>query len=82
MPKLRSNYAALQTWQYANITTAAPTTTTVKSSSGVLHGVCVNTPANGGTAQIYDGTAATGTKIELITSVTGKIGCHTFDVAF
>jgi hypothetical protein len=48
----------------------------------VLHGVCVNTPANGGTIQLYDGTAATGSKIGLITSVTGKTGCQTYDVAF
>jgi hypothetical protein len=73
---------AVQTWQYSNITLAAPTTTVVKLGPGVLHNVCNNTPNAGGTAQLYDGTAATGTKIGLLTSVASKPFCVTYDVAF
>jgi hypothetical protein len=46
-----------------NITTA--TTTTVKSGSGVLRGIAVNTTA-AGTITVYDNTAASGTKIGII----------------
>jgi hypothetical protein len=54
----------------------------VKSGPGVLHTICVNTPANTGTVQAYDNTAASGNEIALVTSATGKSGCQTFDTAF
>jgi len=69
-----------QDWQYANINTTA--TTTLKSVPGVLHTVCVNTPAATGTAQIYDSTTAGGNKIGLITSYASTPRCFTYDVAF
>jgi hypothetical protein len=69
-----------QAFEYRNITT--DTTTVVKSGPGYLHTVCVNTPAATGTIQIYDNTAASGTKIGLITSFASVSGCFTYDVAF
>jgi len=69
-------------WQYANITLAAPTTTVLKSSRGYLHTICINTAANTGTITVYDNTAASGTKIATITSVTAVEGCFIYDVAF
>jgi hypothetical protein len=67
-------------FSYQNITT--DTTTTIKSSRGMLHSVCINTPAATGTATIYDNTAASGTKIGTITSFANIVGCQLFDVAF
>jgi hypothetical protein len=71
---------AVQTWQYSNINTTA--TTTLKSSPGVLHSVCVNTPAATGTIQIYDNTAGSGNTIGKITSFASTPGCAIYDVAF
>jgi len=71
-----------QTFQYANITLAAPTTTTLKTTPGVLHSVCVNTADNTGTITIFDNTAGSGTTIGTITSYTGVVGCQIYDVAF
>jgi hypothetical protein len=67
-------------FSYKNITT--DTTTTLKSGSGYLHTVCVNTPAATGTVTIYDNTAGSGTKIGAITSFASVPGCFTYDVAF
>jgi hypothetical protein len=69
-----------QSWAYQNITT--DTTTALKSARGVLHTVCVNTPAAGGTITIYDNTAGSGTKIGTITSFASVSGCFVYDVAF
>lgn len=66
---------------FTNINTA--TTTTPKSGAGVLHAVCVNTINATSTLQMYDNTAASGTKIGLLTQATGQQpGCLVFDVAF
>lgn len=68
-------------YSYANILTA--TTTTVKSGAGVLHSVCLNTINSTSTAQIYDNTAGSGTKIGLITQPSGALpNCLIYDVAF
>lgn len=67
-------------YKYANITTDA--TTTVKSGSGILHTICINTPAATETVTIYDNTAGSGTKIGSMTSFASVQGCNTYDVAF
>lgn len=69
-------------YKYLNITLAAPTTTVVKSGGGILHTVCVNTPAATGTITIYDNTAASGTKIGTITVFASTNPCFTYDVNF
>jgi hypothetical protein len=51
---------------YSNIVLAAPTTTVIKSGSGILVGVVCNTPASGAVATVYDNTAGSGTKIATI----------------
>ncbi len=71
---------SIKGYSYTNI--ASQTTTVIKQGPGVLHSICVNTPAATGTAQIYDNTAASGTKIGLITSFASVSGCFTYDVAF
>jgi hypothetical protein len=71
-----------QVFQYANITAAAPTTTTLKNSPGVLHTVCVNTPAATGTITIYDLTVGSGAKIGTITGYASTPRCFDYDVAF
>jgi hypothetical protein len=71
-------------FQYQNIVLAAPTTTTIKSTPGVLHSICLNTQA-AGTAAIYDSTAGSGTKIGTITGTavaTGGPSCYLYDVQF
>jgi len=71
---------SVQTWQYWNIT--SDTTTTIKSTPGVLHAVCINTPNAAGAIQIYDNTAASGNKIGLITQFASIPRCFEYDVAF
>jgi hypothetical protein len=72
---------SVQAWQYQNINTS--TTTTMKSSPGVLHSVCINTPVATGTIQIYDNTAGSGNKIGLITIQSSPQPiCQIYDVAF
>lgn len=67
-------------YKYANITTDA--TTVVKSGSGLLHTICVNTPAATETITLYDNTAASGTKIGALTSFASSPGCFTYDINF
>ena len=68
-------------YAYQNITTG--TTTTLKSTVGNLHTVCVNTIVSSATITIYDNTAASGTKIGTITlPSTALPGCQLYDVAF
>ncbi len=63
---------------FSNITTA--TTTTVKSGSGLLHTLSINSTA-AGTITIYDNTAASGTKIATIkASVVEQT--YIYDIAF
>jgi hypothetical protein len=52
--------SSLAPFNYTNITTA--TTTTIKTGSGVLESITVNTTA-AGTITIYDSTTGSGTKI-------------------
>lgn len=73
-----ANYAVTPTYNYTNINT--DTTTTIKSSSGNLHSIVVNTVAATGTIQIYDNTAASGTKIGLITAASA--GTYLYNVDF
>ena len=67
-------------FKYTNITGQA--TTTVKSGSGILHTICVNTPAATETITIYDNTAASGTKIGTVTVFASTNPCLTYDVNF
>lgn len=70
----------ISAYKYLNITGQA--TTTVKSGSGILHTICVNTPAATETITIYDNTAASGTKIGTITVFAAMNPCLTYDVNF
>lgn len=67
-------------YKYLNITGQA--TTTVKSGGGILHTICVNTPAATETITIYDNTAASGTKIGIVTVFASTNPCLTYDVNF
>jgi hypothetical protein len=60
---------------------AAPTTTSLKSTPGYLHTICVNTPAATGTITVYDGTAS-GAEIAIITGYGSVPFCAVSDVAF
>jgi len=70
----------LSAYRYLNITGQA--TTTVKSGGGVLHTICINTPAATETITIYDNTAASGTKIGTITVFASTNPCLTYDINF
>jgi hypothetical protein len=50
-----------------NITLAAPTTTVIKSTPGVLHTITFNKPVATGVITVYDNGAASGTVIATIT---------------
>lgn len=66
--------------KYINISGQA--TTTIKSGAGILHKVCINTPAATGTITIYDNTAGSGTKIATITAYASTNPCMSYDAAF
>lgn len=70
----------ISVYKYKNITDQS--TTTVKSGSGILHTICVNTPAATETITIYDNTAGSGTKIGTATIYASTNPCLTYDVAF
>lgn len=65
-------------YNYRNITTA--TTTTVKSTSGFLHAITVNTTA-AGTIIIYDNTSAAAPIIGTLKASVGE-NTYTYNVAF
>ena len=68
-------------YKYANITTDA--TTTIKSSSGILHSICFNKPTATEVITLYDNTAASGTIIGTITIPTSPLPvCLTYDINF
>ena len=75
-----SPQTVITAYRYLNITGQA--TTTVKSGGGILHTICVNTPAATETITIYDNTAASGTKIGTITVFASTNPCLTYDVNF
>lgn len=55
-------------YSYTNITAAAPTTTVIRTGSGILHAINLNTAADTGTITVYDNTTGSGTKIATWTS--------------
>lgn len=72
--------ATVSGFSYTNITTA--TTTVVKSGSGTLHGVTINTKGTvASTATIYDNTAGSGTKIAVIDTL-NLSGAFFYDANF
>jgi len=67
-------------FSYNNISTS--TTTTVKSGAGVLHTIVVNTDGTvASLVTVYDNTAASGTKIATINSLSST-QTYLYDVAF
>ena len=68
-------------YTYNHISTA--TTTTIKSGSGTLHTVNINTLGTvASTITMYDNTAGSGTVIGILNSLTIGQGCYTYDIAF
>lgn len=61
------NTGTIPGYNFANITAAAPTTTVVKTGTGILHTITFNKPVATLVATIYDNTAASGTVIGTIT---------------
>jgi len=71
--------AATPGYSSTNITTA--TTPTVKTGSGTLHSININTAGGAvSTTTVYDNTAGSGTKLATIDST--KVGPNVYDVAF
>lgn len=57
----------VQAFTYTNITLAAPTTTFIKSSNGILHAIVINKSVASGVITCYDNIAASGNVIATIT---------------
>lgn len=55
-------------WNKVAITLAAPTTTVVKATPGVLHSITFNKPVATGVVTVYDAASATGTAVAIITT--------------
>lgn len=66
-------------YQFLNISTG--TTTTVKSGTGVLHSITINTTA-AATITIYDSLTGTGTKIGTIAASPAIGSTFSYDCAF
>ncbi len=64
---MAQNTGVIGGYNFLNITAAAPTTTVVKTGTGVLHTITFNKPAATGVVTIYDNTAGSGTIIATIT---------------
>jgi len=74
------NTMGLTPYSYFNMTTG--TTSLVKSGSGFLHNVCINTPA-AGTLLVLDSLTGAGVHIGQLTEVAAQIpACSIFDVQF
>lgn len=71
---------SISAYKYVNIT--GQTTTVIKAAPGILHTVCINTPAATETITMYDNTAGSGTKIGTITVFASTNPCLTYDVNF
>lgn len=68
-------------WAYSNL--LANATTTIKTGSGVLHGITINdVGAGGNTLTVYDNTAGSGTVIATIDTVELNGRYLPFDVRF
>ncbi len=63
---------------YSNIPTS--TTTVVKTGSGLLHAININTIGTTSTVTVYDNTAGSGTKIATLSSVAQN--CLIYDCKF
>lgn len=81
LPDFGAPVYAIPAYGYKNITTDA-TFAAVKSGAGILHTICVNTPAATETITVYDNTAASGTKIASLTSFASVGGCFLYDANF
>lgn len=80
LPDFGSPTYAVSAYNYTNITTDA--TTLVKSGKGILHTICVNTPAATETIQAYDALTAVAPTIGKITEFASAPGCITYDINF
>lgn len=70
-------------YSYANITAAAPTTTTLRTTAGILHTITFNKPVATAVVTVYDSTDATGATIATITVPASPMPVTlTYDVAF
>lgn len=69
-------------WQYVNIVLAAPTTTVVKASPGMLHAITINTPVATGVVTVYDNTVGSGAKIATFTTASTQPQTVLYDVVF
>ena len=68
-------------WSYSNL--LANATTTVKSGSGILHGITINNAGAGGNiCTVYDNTAGSGTVIATIDTVELNGRWLPYDVRF
>lgn len=66
-----------------NITLAAPTTTVIRTTPGILHTITFNKPVATGVVTVYDNTAASGTVLATITTPTSPLPLTlTFDAVF
>ncbi len=72
------NHEAIGWRGAANIT--SNTTTVVKDSAGILHGITINALGTSEILTIYNGVSASGTKIATIT-IQANIPFYPFDVA-
>jgi hypothetical protein len=81
LPDFGAPTYAVSAYNYKNITTDA-TFAAIKSGAGILHTICINTPAATETITVYDSLTATGTKIATITLYASTNPCFTYDANF
>jgi hypothetical protein len=55
-------------YSHSAIVAAAPTTTIIKTTAGILHTITFNKPVATGVVTVYDAASATGTPVAIITT--------------
>lgn len=77
------NTGVMPGYSFLNITLAAPTTTLVRTGSGILHSITFNKPVATGTVVMYDSITAANTKIGSVTTPASPQPVSLFyDIAF
>jgi hypothetical protein len=77
------NTGVIPGYNYTNIVLAAPTTTVVKSTPGILHSITFNKPTATTVVTVYDNIAASGTIIGTITVPASPLPVTlTYDISF
>jgi hypothetical protein len=70
------------TFQYTYTHISTDATTQIKSGPGIMHTLCVNSPAATETITIYDSLTGSGSIMAVVTLTASTQSCFAYDIAF